>query len=228
MTDAATLPSLPADTRATVQRRLIGLAVLLLFFFLLSLLLRTGNGAPDALPSVVIPLGGDASATATTPSSGNAPTLDVPEPSSEGGPVATAPVTPPPKPEPKPATSAVTAKPPVVAKPAPAKPRIEKPQLAQIAKPVKPTVAAPATAKPAAAPRWFVVVGAYKDPMAAQAIANRVRLAGLKADSVAVTSAGEKLNRVRAGPFVNKEAAESARATLIVEGLTKAVTVSEK
>ena len=80
----------------------------------------------------------------------------------------------------------------------------------------------PADPKPAAGP-WFVVVGAYKDPLAAKAIANRAKLAGFNADVVSVRSGNEQLQRVRAGPFASVAEAESARATLIVEGLTKSV-----
>lgn len=73
------------------------------------------------------------------------------------------------------------------------------------------------------------MVGAYKDPLATKAIANRVKLAGFRTETTTVTSSkGERLNRVSAGPFNKMEEAEAARAALIVEGLTKAVVTGEK
>lgn len=207
-----------SETTAIVQRRLVGLTVLLVVAFLISLLLRAGSGAPDELPSVVIPLNGS-NAAADPAAASLAPTLDAPEPTAE-----LSPAEPSPTPTAQPAVRVTTAPKAAVVAPKPPSP-VPKPAAASIAKPAKP---APEPSKPAAARRWVVIVGAYKDPMAAKAIANRIRLAGFKADTVPVTSAGERLNRVRAGPFSSKEEAESARVTLIVEGLTKAVLAVEK
>ncbi|MDO9451746.1 MAG: SPOR domain-containing protein [Stagnimonas sp.] len=223
MSEAATQPNPSLDTRAIVHRRLVGLAVLLLVLFLLSLLLRTGNRSGDDLPSVVIALN-SSGATVDPVTSSMAPTLDAPETEvteqeapapSQAEPVAAAVVE-----TPKPAAPVRPTPPPVTAA---AKPR-EKPA----AKPAAPAPLPSAAVKSADARRWFVVIGSYKDPMAAQAIANRVKLAGLKAAATPITAAGEKLHRVRAGPFASKDDAESARATLIVEGLTKATIVGEK
>jgi len=233
MTEADNSPA--TQTFAIVQRRLVGLAVLLLFAFLLSLLLRGGSGGGAALPSVVIPLGGTRAAVDPAESIDTAPTLDVPAfaemPRSEPSTVAAEKAAPelsqasPGKPAPvsKPATS----KPVVPALPAPPKPRTEKPAPAGVEKSLKtaPPAAAPVKPQP---PRRWVVVGAYKDPMAAQAIVNRIQRAGLKAGSVGVMQAGERLLRVRAGPFATAEDAESARVTLIVDGLTKSTIVVEK
>lgn len=228
MTDTAA-----ADTRTIVHRRLIGLMVLLLMAFVLSLLLRVRPNVPDALPSVVIPLNGSSVSINSEPNAGTAPMLDAPEPELEAQPAQVAPAklpAPPVKPvaTPQPAAKLVTKpaeKTPVTKKPVAARPSPKiPPPTAAAAKPAPPVSAA---AKPAAA-RWFVAVGAYKDPMAAQAIANRIKLAGFAAGTAAITSAGERLHRVRAGPFASKADAESARVTLIVEGLTKAALVSEK
>lgn len=215
MTDLA---ANPVETSAIVKRRLIGLLVLLFVAFLLSLLLRSRPSAPDALPSVVIPLNGSAASDAGALAA--VPTLDV----REAEPVAT-------QPAPVPKSTAQVAElappkiPPTAPKPAPpvAKPKPEKSAAASN----KPAAPAPA-AKPSGPLRWFVAVGAYKDPMAAQAIANRVRLAGFNAGTAATSNGAERLHRVRAGPFAGRDEAESARVTLIVEGLTKAVIVSEK
>ncbi len=214
MTEPASDTSPAPDTFAVIQRRLVGLGVLLLMVFLLSLLLRGGARHHDALPSVVIPLNGGSVAVNPAEPASAAPTLDMPEPVAPPAPA---------RADPAPtglAPAAVAAKPAEV--PPPSKPRAEKP--VPLGKPAKP----PAASSKQSSPRRWVVVGSYKDPMAAKAIAGRIERAGFKADSTTVTVAGERLNRVRAGPFVSKEQAESARVTLIVEGLTKAVTVVEK
>ncbi|MES2685047.1 MAG: SPOR domain-containing protein [Pseudomonadota bacterium] len=215
MTDTA---ANPLETSAIVQRRLIGLLVLLFIAFLLSLLLRARPNAPDALPSVVIPLntGTAAEASASAP----VPTLDVPEPEPVVTPAAAAA----PKPELRAAASAA-AKPAATPKPVPptAKPKPEKPAVTA-SKPAA-AAAAPKTSGP---PRWFVAVGSYKDPMAAKAIANRVKLAGFNVGTAPISVGAERLHRVRAGPFAARDEAESARVTLIVEGLTKAAIISEK
>ena len=128
-----------------------------------------------------------------------------------------------PKPEPREQPQAIS-KPAAAPKPVapPAKPKPDKPAVAASSKP-------PASApKPSGPPRWFVAVGSYKDPMAAQAIANRVKLAGFSVSTAPISSGAERLHRVRAGPFAARDEAESARVTLIVEGLTKAAIVSEK
>lgn len=216
MTDLA---ANPVETSLIVKRRLIGLLVLLFVAFLLSLLLRSRPNAPNALPSVVIPLNGVASDANV---SAAVPTLDVPEAASAP---AAKPTARPAEPELREAPSAA-AKPAALPKsvPSAAKPKPEKPAVATGKKPAT----AAAAPKPSGPPRWFVAVGSYKDPMAAQAIANRIKLAGFSTGTAAITSAGERLYRVRAGPFNSKADAESARVTLIVEGLTKAVVVPEK
>lgn len=213
MIDDASL-SLPPDIRALVHRRLVGLVVLLLAAFLLSLLLRSRPKDPDALPSVVIALNPNNAATAPTLPPTTAPTLDVAEPELEPARQKAA------------VSAAVLAAPPAPVIEAPIKkapPKIEP-------TPTKSTPAKPAPAKPKAAEpqRWYVAAGAYKDPVAAKAIGARIKLAGFKVDMAAVGSGGSRLNRVRAGPFTSRTAAESARAALIVEGLTKSVVVAEK
>lgn len=231
MTDATRsadpLADAAPDLSTVIQRRLVGLLVLLAGVFLLSLLLRNAAQSPEALPSVVIPLGvggsgesrssldAEPAAVASQPESAESEASTLPP----GGREATEASVP------EPQESAAAVLPPVPAKKP--KPRADPPPR-QPAMAAKPAAAKPAATKPEAAARWFVAVGAYKDPMAAQAIANRVKLAGFKAEVSAVTVNKDKLQRVRAGPFATQAAAESARVTLIVEGLTKAVTLSEK
>lgn len=236
MTDAAryTEPSTEdgSELHTVIKRRLVGLAVLLAGLFLLSLLLRNAGQSPQALPSVVIPLGTGGGPEARVSTSGDPSREPVAELSAANNTAVSASLVP----DQAATAAAVAAEPapifeatspePAAAEPAePGRaPASQKPQAAA----AKPAPAKPAVAKAEAAPRWFVAVGAYKDPMAAQAIANRVKLAGFKADVGVVTVNKEKLQRVRAGPFDSKAAAESARVTLIVEGLTKAVTILEK
>lgn len=219
--------SAPAETRdasgpSLIQQRLVGLAVLLGLAFLLSLLVSQGGRRADreTLQPVVIPLGGgttaptDLAASAPEPEAPSLDPVDAPAPGSPAREPAASPSPPPPpaaKPAPKPAAPKASPPPPAP-KPAAAAPKAPPP-------------AKPPAAKPAAGP-WFVVVGAYKDPLAAKAIANRAQLAGFKAEVVPVKSGGEQLHRVRAGPFASTVDAESARATLIVEGLTKSVITS--
>jgi cell division protein FtsN len=207
---AMSAPTEPLDTPALIRQRLVGLAVLLGALFLFSLLLSrcTREASEEALPAVVIPLGGTLSEPVAALASEAELEAEVPVLSETT------------EPAPAPATPPTAAK---VASSAPPA-RVEKPAAApkHAAKEPPPAVK-PAPAKPAAEP-WFVVVGAYKNPDAAKAIANRVRLAGFKAEVIGITgSDGDRLQRVRAGPFKNATEAESARATLIVEGLTKSI-----
>lgn len=203
------------ETPALVKRRLTGLVVLLLLAFLFGLLQHNdaGDKAAQGLKSVVIPLHGDASAL-TAPAE-NAAATDLPAvdeaavlPAEEQATVATPPA---------PVARATLPPPP------------EKP-VAKTNIPTKSKSSVPAIPanKPAAPQRWFVVVGAFKDAAAASAIANRVKLAGFKVETTVITATGARLTRVRAGPFNKADQAESARATLIVEGLTKAAVVTEK
>ena len=209
------MTDLSPETAALVKRRLTGLVVLLLLAFLFGLLQHDGAGdkAAQGLKSVVIPLNGDAPAlitpaenmaTTELPATDEAAVLPAEEPAVATTPPAPIVKAPPPAPPAKPAAKVAT----------PAKPKSSAPAIAAI--------------KPARPQRWFVVVGAFKDAAAASAIANRVKLAGFKVEATAITSAGARLTRVRAGPFSTVDKAESARATLIVEGLTKAAVVTEK
>jgi len=230
MTDATRSADLLADVApdlsTVIQRRLVGLVVLLAGVFLLSLLLRNVAQSPEVLPSVVIPLGQAGSSESRSKLDAE-PAGVVQQPESAESEASTLPSNSevPSARLPEPQTPAAAA---LLKTPEKSKPRVDATQQKPAVAAAKPAPAKPAATKPEASARWFVAVGAYKDPMAAQAIANRVKLAGFKADVSAVTVNKDKLQRVRAGPFATKTAAESARVTLIVEGLTKAVTLSEK
>jgi len=207
------MTDLPPDTAALVKRRLTGLMVLLLLVFLLGLLQHRQNETLAlGLKSIVITLDGNAPASAVptpmpaeeevaavvVPDTDEAPLLPVEPPLHK---VAETPV------EPVPEKSVAKA------------PVSDKPKLTEATKP-KP--------KPAIAPRWYVAVGAFKDEASARAVGQRVRQAGFKVETRPILSTGVRLKRVLAGPFNTADGAETARATLIVEGLTKAAVVAEK
>lgn len=217
MTEPTSTDPQGLDTHALIQRRLVGLAVLLTLFFLLSLLLRTPGTQSNELPTVVIPLNGSGTTAAPSPAAEPPPVLDQ-SPQAEEDPA----------PEPAaPAQAEVASK---------TEPERSPPQASAAGPSPAPAAKAPAakateptpTRKAEQAPRWFVSVGAFKDPVAARAIADRVRLAGLRAEVQPITITGEQLNRVRAGPFSSRGDAESARASLIVSGLTKATISTDK
>lgn len=99
----------------------------------------------------------------------------------------------------------------------------------------EPAVAAsqptPVREKPAAKParRWYVLLGAFSDEKNARIVAEQARAAGYAAESSAYTQPGSNtpLTRLRTGPFANEDQAQSARAALIVGGMTRAKVISE-
>ncbi|TAM29785.1 MAG: SPOR domain-containing protein [Nevskiaceae bacterium] len=203
---------LEVSTSEIVKRRLIGLLVLVLLVFGLSVLLR-GLGAPSVgeanLQTVVVPLGGSelptADATAVLAESAS-PDVEEPLPAAPARAVTEPSVDQQaePGPDPKPTqrksetSKAVEAPPKAVEK--------EK------------TVTSPAPKKS----RWYILLGSFSDAANANALAQRARGAGFSVDVSRIQSGGSTLNRVRAGPFKSESEAQSARATLIVEGLTGA------
>ena len=209
----------PPDTEVTtadlVKRRLVGLLVLLATVFALSVLLR-GLGSPgpedSSLQTVVVPLGGG-----ETPTSDTAAVLAAPEPEpdvvADESPRETAPKDVVPEPEKSPA--AIAQEPPrKLAPPKPAAPAVVAP------KETKKSVAS--ASEPAKKQRWFITLGSFSDAANAKALAQRAKAAGFSADVSRIQSGGNSLNRVRVGPFKSESEAQSARATLIVEGLTGA------
>jgi len=227
MTDPNPAAPSQEEIRTIVQRRLVGLTVLLFIVFMLSLLLRNHTRPADRVPTVVIPLGqGSIASSELESSEGAVPVLDQADAPAQAGvniqqaaptvaEVAPAPIAR----ERKDQVVSPADKPQAVT-------RKKMPERVAAAPAPKPSPA-PVPPKSTVPPGWYVAVGAYKDPTAAGAIAQRVKLAGFSASLEQITVAGEKLNRVRAGPFQARGQAESARATLIVEGLTKSIVVSE-
>lgn len=203
---------LEVSTSEIIKRRLVGLLVLVLLVFGLSVLLReigVSSVGEANLQTVVVPLGGgelpaaDATAVLAEPASTDvdeplpaAPTPAVTEPSVEQQAE--------PGPDPKP-----TQRRPETTK------AVDAPQ-----KPVEreKTATSPAPKKS----RWYILLGSFSDAANANALAQRARGAGFSADVSRIQSGGSTLNRVRAGPFKSESEAQSARATLIVEGLTGA------
>lgn len=212
-------PASELSTSAVIRQRLVGLAVLLVAVFVLSVLLRS-LGGPRAvdeagLQTVVVPLGSGSElpvAAAVLPEEPT-PAAPAPEPVEVSS-------------EPAPADSPTEA-PPAIKKQVPApQPR---PSVATAAP--KPESTAPArAAKPPAAPaqtRWYVVLGSFSDAANAKALVLRARRAGVPAESQPQRVSGGVRVRVRAGPFKGEREAQSARATLIVEGMTSARVVKE-
>jgi cell division septation protein DedD len=210
-------PDNTPSTAEIVQRRLVGLAVLLVLVFLLSWLLRGlgGSGTVDeeGLQTVVVPLGGSTAPLAPLPEEGEVSAE--PEPATTREPTVDATV--PPAADTRPSSTIAAAPPPRPAAPAspPAGPAAEAP--------------APRTSSPAGKPvvRWYVLLGAFGDANNAKALAQRGRQAGLKMEVSRLTSGGSTLHRVRAGPYSSEREGQSARAQLIVEGLTTAKLVKE-
>lgn len=210
--------------KSVLQRRLVGLLVVMLAVFLFSWLLRlphplvTGD---NALQTVVVPL------------SGNDGVLAQPVPEL---PITVEAVTALARPaervssaEPIPPVSPPVQASPVV-KSATEKLAVSKPTLPKVTvpekKPVSPAVAAAKAATTSI--RWVVLVGSFVDVTKAQDVSRRIKAAGFP---VLLTKSpaniGATKTRVRAGPFKTKDAAQSARAALIVEGLTGALVAKE-
>lgn len=202
------------STAEIIKRRLLGLLVLLAVVFGLSVLLR-GLGGPTAdeskLQTVVVPLGGS-----ELPATDTATILAAPEPeevvaedppTEPASPAAVAPA-----PISKPAASAPVPK---LAPPKPAKPPAATPKEKE-----KSTASTSESAKKKN--RWYILLGSFSDAANARALAQRAKSAGFSVDVSRIQTGGSTLNRVRVGPFKSESEAQSARATLIVEGLTGA------
>lgn len=205
---ASLAPEAPAFP--VLQRRLVGLLVLLVFVFLLSVLLRglgqVRTGQDAGLQTVVVPLGVTELPAVVAPEPDSMAVEAAPAvPTSE--PLAT--VDEPPQAVPQPASTPL---PTVISPPKPATART-------------PSAAPPP--KPAAAARWYVVLGTFSDAGNAKAMVMRVRQSGFSAEAVPTRTGAGMLSRVRAGPFKNEAEGQGARATLIVEGMTGAKLVKE-
>ena len=209
-------------TSVVLKRRLLGLSVLLLVLFLLSILLRA-LGQPelaqdDGLQTVVVPLGGgELPPVVAAPESGPVPEAAATESIIETSPLpgsASESVAEPPTAK---EVSSVSA-PPAVAS-------------AAVTPLAKPTAKTPVSERPAKAPgaiaRWYVVLGTFSDATNAKALVLRARQSGFRAEVIPAKSGGSVRHRVRAGPFKTESEGQGARATMIVEGMTGARLVKE-
>lgn len=195
---------LEVSTAEIIKRRLIGLLVLVVVVFGLSMLRRLGGSSADEsrLQTVVIPLGGNELPAADTALAGPGPAAVADAP-------AAAPVT--------------TPRPDIPVESAPV-PKLTEP------KPAKSATAAPRGKEKEREPasqipkknHWYILLGSFSDAANARALAQRAKSAGFSTEVSRIQSGGGTLNRVRAGPFKSESEAQSARATLIVEGLTSA------
>lgn len=108
---------------------------------------------------------------------------------------------------------------PVEAKPADPKPAEPKPVAAKPAEP-KPAAPKPPAPKPVAAPSatakvgFAVQVGAFSDAAEAGALRERLRAAGFSAFTESVDTDKGKLTRVRAGPVIDRAAADQLKAQI--------------
>lgn len=113
------------------------------------------------------------------------------------------------------------------AEPPAAEPAPESPPKAA-PKPVpKPTPKPPSTATPApsAAPKaqgeiWFVQAGSYSQAGNAEQAKSKIRSLGYPVSSVTVKTDKGTFHRVRSGPYASREAADSARARLQLNGMS--------
>ncbi|MGA0569666.1 SPOR domain-containing protein [Variovorax sp. VNK109] len=228
-------PAGPAESvealRRRARHRLIGAAILVLLGVVGFPLLFDTQPRPVA---VDIPI--------EIPDKAKAKPLAMPEAApaapaatASGGPVAepVAPQAAAPAPAPAPAP-AVTAAPPVAATPAPAPAAAPAPKAVakaetKTAEPRKsddgaraqallegkaPAKAAPGTEKAAEGSRFIVQVGAFSDNAKAREAQRKLERAGLKNYVHVVDKDGQKITRVRAGPFATRAEADKAANTI--------------
>ena len=237
------------------RRRLIGLAILLVLVFVLSLLLPKDPGEKD---------GGDALSTTVSlvdhPAEPNAAPLAAPENSSPAAESATPDASPekptaiandspkaaetiagnpPPALKPSPRAALVEQKP-SAAKAAPAPPKpIETPRPETRPAPPKPklaeAVATPAPPAPLTLPpptttaaAWYVQIGSFSDEGKATTILSLLRNIGYKGEvSKIVTGAGATLHRVRLGAYPSEAAAQQVQEKVVRQGYPQARVVDE-
>lgn len=220
------------------RRRLIGLAVLLVAVFALSLLLprdafspaaetptttvRLADGEPIVPPAATPEISAAAAADTASPGisaldDGPADnTKDEAPAAADDEPAAAAPAA---KPQPaKPAEPAAAPSP--APAPAPAK--------AEPAPPAKPTPTEPAVAASRGpAPGWYVQIGSFADAGNANTIIDLLKKLGYNGASTDVVSGNASLHRVRLGPFQSEAAARQVQARVTHQGYPGAIVVSE-
>lgn len=219
-----------------LRQRLIGLTVLLLAVFLLSLLLPGQPASEDRLPVTTVTLSGE---TLTEADAVPPPDDVLPEPASAEVPpadsgVAISALDEPPAPEPEVAAPAVVRSGAPALKLAPkVEPNVAAPTAA--AKPVPKT--APVKPEPKLTervanappvPGWYVQVGSYSQLGSARTVVTLLGKLGLRMAMTRITGVkGQPLNRVRAGPYDSEAAARTALATVTKNGYPQARVVRE-
>jgi len=240
----------------TFRQRLVGLAVLLVLVFLLSLLLPGKPTPEEAEPSTTVSITGEQLLTEAdaVPPPDDLPPEPITDAGAESLPPAEAtvaisdvgsavePELPQPKPAPAPPSTALKLTPKVgasrsqdVAEPKPsAKPSPAKPPVVATVTPrpklaesvAKPPPPAPKTAAPAAG--WYVQVGSFSEAGSAQTIVTLLKKIGVSASVTRIKGVkGNPLNRVRAGPYASEAAAKSAHAKIAKNGYPQSRIVQE-
>lgn len=106
----------------------------------------------------------------------------------------------------------------------------EKPK-SPVASAVLPTPPKPKPAEPKSVPTaagWYVQVGSFSDAGSAQDIVTRLQQVAIAATVTRITGVkGNRLNRVRAGPYASEAAAKSAQAKIAKNGYAQARIVQE-
>lgn len=235
------------------RRRLVGLAVLLVLLFLLSLLLPGAPAREELEPSTTVSLSGEvlqvSEADAVPPSddfagsespvsagsagpSAEAPQVAISDLSSPAAEAADSDGDPEQRPAPAPPKAAQLAPVPVPKAPA-ARTAVEAPPPAIAAATAKPKSPIAPESRPAgpdkpSAPTWYVQIGSFSEQGTASTIASLIRKQGYRGEVSRVTGAkGKTLYRVRAGPYPSEVAARSAQARISTQGYPQARVVAE-
>jgi DedD protein len=226
-----------------LRQRLVGLAVLLLLVFLLSLLLPGKPPAEERLPATTVSLTGE---TLTEADAVPPPDDLPPEAAPEAPPVdsavaisalsdSSAEVAPAPPPESAPSPPS---------NPGPAAglklapkvetagltPPLQKPKAETVPKPVKPPTPklAESVANAPPVPGWYVQVGSYSKLDSAKTVVTLLNKLGLRVAMTRITGVkGQPLNRVRAGPYDSEASARAAQAKVAKNGYPQARVVRE-
>lgn len=216
-----------------LRQRLVGLAVLLLMVFVLSLLLPGQPPVEDSVPATTVSLTGET----LTEADAVPPPDDLPaDPAFDAPPVDSE------------VTISALADPPAVDEPSPSPP-VGQLKLAPsvdmaaaqqpAAPPAEPRRAAPEILKPSSklaeavvgappAPGWYVQVGSYSKPGSAQTVVTLLGKIGVQAGITPIKGVkGQALNRVRAGPFGTEAAARATQAKVARNGYPQSRVVHE-
>lgn len=230
-----------------LRQRMVGLAVLLVLVFLLSLLLPETPKPEEAEPSTTVTITGEqvlTEADAVPP-----PDDMLPEPIADALPAAEPSVAiadveasaAPEMPAPAPAASAtpsaglklapkvgahrqqdsIEPKPPAKPKPPVVAAVVPKPKLAE-------SVSKPPSNSPPSAAGWYVQIGSFSDPGSAETIVTLLKKIGVSAAITRITGVkGNPLNRVRAGPYASETTAKAAHAKIAKNGYPQSRIVQE-